>query len=202
MWASPDQLAGGQSFPRRSSPFTYYNVPKLLDRQVCANSVDLDLTAPGAAVWSGLHCLPFHLYYLDTLLYGTNFQTVATFHFQCKFCNFSFCLNQPHQRKWKYFHPLGIFSFKRFVICQFTYWRPALYLNDPFRITKQLCHWQLRHYITSCQIWLFTYFLWVQTRPVHTTWVVGCWRLFEIYSNMISKDSRFFWSERWRVSIL
>ena len=68
----------------------------------------------------------------------TNFPTVATFCFQCKFPYFSFWLNQPHQRKWKYFHPLGIFSFKRFVSCQFTYWRPAHYLNDPFSITKQL----------------------------------------------------------------
>ena len=86
----------------------------------------------------------------------TYFPTVATFHFQCKFPNFSFCLNQPHQRKWKYFHPFGIFSFKRFVSCQFTYWRPTHYLTDPFSITKQLCHWQLRSCITSCQIWLIT----------------------------------------------
>ena len=62
---------------------------------------------------------------------------------------FSFCLCQPHQRKRKYFHPLGIFSFKRSVSCQFTYWRPAHYLNGPFSITKQLCHWQLMHHTSD-----------------------------------------------------
>ena len=76
----------------------------------------------------------------------TTFSTVATLHFQCTFPNFSFCLNEPHQRKWKYFHPLGIFSFKDLST---TYWRPAHYLNDPFSITKQLCHWQLRHHTSD-----------------------------------------------------
>ena len=86
---------------------------------------------------------------LDWMDLTTNFRTVATFHFHCKFPNFPFCLNQPHQRKWKYFHPLGIFSFKSFVSCQFTYWRPTHYLNNPFSITKQLCHWQLRHHTSD-----------------------------------------------------
>ena len=32
---------------------TYRNDPKVWDRQVCANSVDPDQTAPLGAVWSG-----------------------------------------------------------------------------------------------------------------------------------------------------
>ena len=44
----------------------YCNDCKFSDRHVCAFSVDPDQTAPG----QGLHCLPFHLHYLDTLLCG------------------------------------------------------------------------------------------------------------------------------------
>ena len=64
---------------------------------------------------------------------------------------------------------------------------------DPCSITKQL--WSMHHHktivslavkasyirscITSCQILLIAcYFQSVQTRPVHTTWVIGCWHLF------------------------
>ena len=44
----------------------YSNDPKFLDRQVWANSVDPDQTAPD----QGLHCLPFSLHLLDSLLYS------------------------------------------------------------------------------------------------------------------------------------
>ena len=44
----------------------YHNVPKLSDRQVWANSVDPDQTAPD----QGLLCLPFRLHLLDVLLNG------------------------------------------------------------------------------------------------------------------------------------
>ena len=40
---------------------TYRNDPKFSDRQVWANSADPD---------QGLHCLPFRLHRLDSLLYG------------------------------------------------------------------------------------------------------------------------------------
>ena len=43
----------------------YRNVCKFSDRQIWANSVDPDQTAP-----QGPHCLPFQLHRLDTLLYG------------------------------------------------------------------------------------------------------------------------------------
>ena len=46
----------------------FRNVPKFSDRQVWVNSVDPDQTAPGGAVWSGLHCLPFRLHFLDPLI--------------------------------------------------------------------------------------------------------------------------------------
>ena len=45
--------------------FCIPNDPKFSDRQVWANSVDLDQTAPD----QGLHCLPFNLHLLDALLY-------------------------------------------------------------------------------------------------------------------------------------
>ena len=54
----------------------YYNDPKLSDRQVWANKADPDKTAPRGAVYCfqrsslGLHCLPFRLHRLDSLLYG------------------------------------------------------------------------------------------------------------------------------------
>ena len=44
---------------------TYRNDPKFLDRQIWANSVDPDQTAPD----QGLHCLPFRLHLSDTSLY-------------------------------------------------------------------------------------------------------------------------------------
>ena len=44
----------------------YRNGPKFSDKQVWANSVDPDQTASD----QGLHCLPFRLHGLDTLLYG------------------------------------------------------------------------------------------------------------------------------------
>ena len=44
----------------------YPNDPKFSDRYACANSADPDQTAPD----KGLHCLPFHLHRLDSLLYG------------------------------------------------------------------------------------------------------------------------------------
>ena len=43
----------------------YRNDPKFLDRQVWANSVDPDQTAPRGA-YQGLHCLPFGQHHLDT----------------------------------------------------------------------------------------------------------------------------------------
>ena len=42
----------------------YRNVPKFSDRQVWANSADPDQTAPD----QGLHCLQFHLHFLEALL--------------------------------------------------------------------------------------------------------------------------------------
>ena len=44
----------------------YCNFPKFSDRQVWANSADPAQTAPD----QGLHCLPFCLHCLDSLLYG------------------------------------------------------------------------------------------------------------------------------------
>ena len=43
----------------------YHNVLKFSDRQVWANSVDLEEQSD-----QGLHYLPFRLHLLDTLLYG------------------------------------------------------------------------------------------------------------------------------------
>ena len=45
----------------------YRNDPKFLDRYAWANSADPDQTAP---LDQGLHCLPFRLHRLDSLLYG------------------------------------------------------------------------------------------------------------------------------------
>ena len=44
--------------------------PKFSDIQVWANSVDPDQTALQEQSDQGLHCLLFHLYLLDTVLYG------------------------------------------------------------------------------------------------------------------------------------
>ena len=44
----------------------YRNFPKFSDRQVWANSVDPDQEQSE----QGLHCLPFRLHRLDSLLYG------------------------------------------------------------------------------------------------------------------------------------
>ena len=59
---------------------TYRNDPQFSGRQIWANSADPDQTAPRGAVWSGsfadpdqtapVHCLPFHLHRLDSLLNG------------------------------------------------------------------------------------------------------------------------------------
>ena len=46
----------------------YCNGPKLSDTQVWTNSADPDQTAPQSD--QGLHCLPFCLHLLDTLLNG------------------------------------------------------------------------------------------------------------------------------------
>ena len=43
----------------------YRNFPKFSDRQVWANSADLEEQSD-----QGLHCLPFRLHRLDSLLYG------------------------------------------------------------------------------------------------------------------------------------
>ena len=45
----------------------YCNDPKSLDKQVFANP---DQTGPKDKSDQGLHCLPFPLHYLDTLIYG------------------------------------------------------------------------------------------------------------------------------------
>ena len=45
----------------------YRNDPKFSDRYAWANSADPDQTAPRD---HGLHCLPFRLHRLDSLLYG------------------------------------------------------------------------------------------------------------------------------------
>ena len=44
----------------------YRNDPKFSDRYAWANSADQDLTAPD----QDLHCLPFRLHRLDSLLFG------------------------------------------------------------------------------------------------------------------------------------
>ena len=46
----------------------YHNDSKFSDRQVRANSVNPDQTALNKTD-QGLHCLPFCLHYLDTLLF-------------------------------------------------------------------------------------------------------------------------------------
>ena len=50
----------------------YRNIPKFSDRQIWANSADPDQTAPRGEEQSdqGLHCLPFRLHRLDSLLFG------------------------------------------------------------------------------------------------------------------------------------
>ena len=47
----------------------YRDDPKFSDRQVWANSVDPDKTAPLEQSDQGLHCLSFSLHCLDTLFY-------------------------------------------------------------------------------------------------------------------------------------
>ena len=50
---------------------SYHNDPKFSDRYAWANSADPDQTAPrGEQSDQGLHCLPFRLHRLDSLLYG------------------------------------------------------------------------------------------------------------------------------------
>ena len=50
---------------------TYRNGPKFPNRYAWANSADPDQTAPREEQSDqGLHCLPFHLHHLDSLLYG------------------------------------------------------------------------------------------------------------------------------------
>ena len=48
--------------------FYYRNDPKFSDRYVWANSADPDQTEEQSD--QGLHCLPFRLHRLDSLLYG------------------------------------------------------------------------------------------------------------------------------------
>ena len=48
----------------------YRNDPKFSDRYAWANSADPDQTAPKELSDQGLHCLPFRLRRLDSLLYG------------------------------------------------------------------------------------------------------------------------------------
>ena len=48
----------------------YRNEPKFSDRQVLANSADPDQTLLLEQSDQGLHCLPFRLHRLDSLLYG------------------------------------------------------------------------------------------------------------------------------------
>ena len=48
----------------------YRNDPKFSDRYAWANSADPDETAPLEQSDQGLHCLPFRLHRLDSLLYG------------------------------------------------------------------------------------------------------------------------------------
>ena len=52
----------------------YHNDPKFSDGYAWANSADPDQTAPRGAVEEqsdqGLHCFPFRLHRLDSLLYG------------------------------------------------------------------------------------------------------------------------------------
>ena len=45
----------------------YHIYPKYSGRGTLANSVDPDQTAPKEQFDLGLHCLPFNLYFLDTL---------------------------------------------------------------------------------------------------------------------------------------
>ena len=55
----------------------YLNDPKFSDRYASANIANPDQTAP-----QGLHCLPFRLHHLDSLLYGRatkiNFRVITT----------------------------------------------------------------------------------------------------------------------------
>ena len=46
------------------------HVPKYLDQQVWANSVDPDIQEQSD---QGLLCLPFHLHLLDALVYGKSY---------------------------------------------------------------------------------------------------------------------------------
>ena len=48
----------------------YRNDPKFSDRYAWANSADPDQTALEEQSDQGLHCLPFHLHRLPSLLYG------------------------------------------------------------------------------------------------------------------------------------
>ena len=49
---------------------TFRYDPKFSDRYAWANSADPDQNAPLLYSHQGLHCLPFRLHRLDSLLYG------------------------------------------------------------------------------------------------------------------------------------
>ena len=51
-----------------SDSYKYCNDPKFLNRQVWTNSADPDQTAP--LLDQGLHCLLYHLHFLDKMFYG------------------------------------------------------------------------------------------------------------------------------------
>ena len=63
-------------------PQKYRNDPKFSDRYAWANSADLEEQSD-----QGLHCLPFRLHRLDSLLYGmphsSNFRVITTNVFGC-----------------------------------------------------------------------------------------------------------------------
>ena len=52
------------------SAFDYRNDPKFSDRYAWANIADQGQTASREQSDQGLHCLPFRMHRLDSLLYG------------------------------------------------------------------------------------------------------------------------------------
>ena len=59
-----------------NSTFSLLEIPKYSDRQVWANHVvQIGLKQTD----HGLHCLPFHLHFLDALWYGKTTVKIATF---------------------------------------------------------------------------------------------------------------------------
>ena len=58
----------------------YRNDPKFLDRYAWANTADPDQTAPGEQSDQGLHCLPFRLHRLDSMVepHSSNFRVITT----------------------------------------------------------------------------------------------------------------------------